>query len=344
MQLPKPLQQTRQYAGHLAIGLISTFALLLVWLSNLMAPVAAGSETEPVRVVIPAGASAGEIAHILAGEGLIKSELLFRALVRWEGVGERLQAGQYELSPGMTPREIIACLAAGDVIEEYVRVTIPEGYTVVQIADLLARESLVDRERFLEVVQSGEFEFDFIDEIPGNVDYRLEGYLFPDTYYFLPGMGEEAIIHHLLQRFDQIVTPEIRARARESGMTLHEVVTLASIVEREARLPEERPIIASVFYNRLSRGMKLRSCATIQYILGEPKERLLLSDLQIPSPYNTYLHAGLPPGPIAAPGKASLLAVVYPADTDFLYFVARNDGSHTFSRTLEEHNRAKRED
>ena len=157
-----------------------------------------------------------------------------------------------------------------------------------------------------------------------------------------PRRGEEAVIDRMLQRFADVINPEIRERARELGMSLHELITLASIVEREARLPEERPIIAGVFHRRLQLGWKLESCATIQYILGEPKERLLTEDTRIPSPYNTYLHTGLPPGPIAAPGEAAIRATAYPEDTEYLFFCADKDGSHIFSRTLEEHNQAKK--
>ncbi|HHY37133.1 MAG TPA: endolytic transglycosylase MltG [Firmicutes bacterium] len=342
MAASSTIQQARRYLVHMVIGIIAALLLLIIGINNLLAPVTLDNTGAPVRVVIPRGATGENIARILAEEGLIKNELLFRLLVRWNGAEAKLQAGEYELSPAMAPGEIIDRLVQGDTVDEYVRVTIPEGYTVLQVADLLAEKGLVDRERFLNLVQEGAFAFDFLAEIPDTVQYRLEGYLFPDTYYFAPEAGEETVINRMLQRFAEVVTPEFRERARELGMSLHELITLASIVEREARLPEERPIIAGVFHNRLQLGRKLESCATIQYILGEPKERLLTEDTRIPSPYNTYLHAGLPPGPIAAPGEASIRAAAYPEETEYLYFLADNDGSHIFSRTLEEHNQAKK--
>ncbi|MGI6142504.1 MAG: endolytic transglycosylase MltG [bacterium] len=338
-----PIQLAKRYLLHIVMGIFAALVLLIIGINNLLAPVTVGSTGTPVRVVIPGGATGGAIAQILADEGLIKNELLFRVLVRWEGAEEKLQAGEYELSPAMAPREIIHRLVQGDTVKDYVRVTIPEGYTVLQIADLLAQEGVVEKARFLDLVQEGVFAFDFISDIPDTVDYRLDGYLFPDTYYFSPELGEEAVINLMLQRFAEVVTPEIRERAQELGMSLHDLITLASIVEREARLPEERPVIAGVFHKRLQLGRKLESCATIQYILGEPKERLLTEDTRIPSPYNTYLHAGLPPGPIAASGEDSIRAAAYPEDTEYLYFCATGDGSHIFSRTLAEHNQAKKQ-
>ena len=342
MAASSTVQLARRYLVHIVIGITAALLLLTIGINNLLAPVAGDGTGNPVRVVIPSGATGGTIARILAEEGLIKNELFFRYLVRWEGAEAKLKAGEYELSPAMAPKEIIDRLVQGDIVQDYVRVTIPEGYTVPQIADLLAEKGLIDRGRFLQLVQEGAFDFDFIGEIPDGVDYRLEGYLFPDTYYFTPEAGEEAVIDRMLQRFADVINPEIRERARELGMSLHELITLASIVEREARLPEERPIIAGVFHRRLQLGWKLESCATIQYILGEPKERLLTEDTRIPSPYNTYLHTGLPPGPIAAPGEAAIRATAYPEDTEYLFFCADKDGSHIFSRTLEEHNQAKK--
>lgn len=340
--LPKPLRQTGLYIRYILLGIVISVGLLLIGVNNLLAPMApANFEAIPVRVTIPAGSSGAQIAKILADKGLIKSELLFRLLVRKEGVAQDLKAGEYQLSPTLTPLELINKLTTGDVISDYVRVTIPEGYTVKQITDLLEAEGLIQRERFLQLVQEGDFPFSFIDKIPADVDYRLEGYLFPDTYHIDLEMDEKAIIQLMLQRFDQVISEtRINELASQLDMTLHEAVTLASIVEKEAKLPEERAVIAGVFHNRLEKGMMLGSCATIQYILGEPKARLLTSDTQIPSPYNTYLHTGLPPGPIAMPGKDSLLAAVKPAETEYYYFRARDDGSHYFTKTLAEHNRA----
>jgi UPF0755 protein len=169
----------------------------------------------------------------------------------------------------------------------------------------------------------------------------LEGYLYPDTYRITTQATEEEIVNMMLARFAREMTTEFREQARAQGLTLHQAVTLASLVEREAQKDAERPRVAAVFLNRLKKGWKLESCATIQYILGEPKARLLNKDLQIDSPYNTYRNYGLPPGPIAAPGRASLQAAVNPADEGYMFFVVAEDGRHIFSRTLQEHNRHK---
>lgn len=174
-----------------------------------------------------------------------------------------------------------------------------------------------------------------------NNEKRLEGYLFPDTYKVTATTTEREIIDMMLARFAREATPEFRQKAQKLGLTLHQAVILASIVEREAKVDKERPKVAAVFLNRMKKGWKLESCATVQYALGQPKARLLNKDLQIDSPYNTYKYSGLPPTPIASPGRASLQAAVNPANVDYLFFVVSQDGRHVFSRTLAEHNRAK---
>ena len=230
-----------------------------------------------------------------------------------------------------------------------VTVTIPEGRRAEEIAEILHQAGLVDPQEFLALVRSGEgFAFAFLEDRPPEASPSLEGYLFPDTYQIPRDSDARAIITLLLSTFDARFTEEMRARAHEQGLTVHEVVTLASIVEREAVLPEERPLIASVFRNRLARGMKLDADPTVQYAMGYDEAQktwwrtLLVEDYQFDSPYNTYRRVGLPPGPICNPGLASIEAVLSPEDTDYLYFVANTvagDGSHVFARTFEEHQR-----
>jgi len=303
-----------------------------------LAPAAGNSGAERVVLVkIPEGASTRQIGEILQRSGLIKNSDFFVFYTRFTGTEKELQAGEYQLSNKMSLPEIIKVIASGKVV--YHRVTIPEGYTVAQICELLARKGIVDKKRFQEVVASGDFSYPFLEGVPAGPK-RLEGFLFPATYRFRAGSSEEEIVDMMLKRFAEAFTPELEKRAQELGFTVREVVTLASLVEREAKLDEERPLIAAVFLNRLHRGMRLESCATVLYALGEQKERLSYKDLQVDSPYNTYLHDGLPPGPIANPGLASIKAVLYPADVDYLYFVSRGDGSHYFSHTLEEHETA----
>lgn len=249
-----------------------------------------------------------------------------------------MQAGTYALSPSENAATILMKLAQGQVAQR--SFTIPEGLTVVQIAERLSQQGLVNQERFLEEAKKGWFDFPYINKVASGPE-RLEGYLFPNTYTVPFNANEHDIIQAMLNEFQAVYGPKEQKRTQELGLTTNQLVTIASLVEREAKQDQERPLVASVFYNRIAKNMRLESCATIQYILGHPKETLTYKDLAIPSPYNTYLHAGLPPGPIACPGKKSLWAALYPSDSPYLYFVARGDGTHHFSRTLREHLEAK---
>ncbi len=306
----------------------------------LAAPVSADPRFgKTLTVTIRRGSSLQEIGELLEQKKLIKSKNFFIFYARLKGKERQIQAGEYQISDTWPLGRILAQIAGGRVVIH--RVTIPEGYTVAQIEELLVRKGIADRVRLREALNSGNFTFSFLSGTLSGPQ-RLEGFLFPATYEFPAGLTEQEILTIMLQRFQKAFTPELQHRAQVMGLSIREVVTLASLVEREARLEAERPIIAAVFLNRLRRGMRLESCATIQYILGRQKERLTYQDLRIPSPYNTYLHEGLPPGPICNPGLASVKAVLYPAEVDYLYFVARGDGSHYFSRTLGEHQTAAR--
>lgn len=299
---------------------------------------------QTVTFEIPQGATSQEIAHLLAEKGLIKNSLVFRSYLLVGGQAASLQAGTYAIPKGSTIPEILDVIAKGKVHVNTVRFTIPEGFTIEQIADTLAKKGLVDRERFLKEEETGTFEYDFVKEIPKKqgMKYRLEGYLFPETYEIKKGVTEHEIIDLMLKQFGNVITPEMRASFKAKGLSLHDAVTMASLVEREARVEKERPIIAGVIFNRLHQQppMLLQIDATVQYVVGQ-KEELLLKDLEVNSPYNTYKNQGLPPGPIAAPGKNSLNAVASPDKHDYLYYVTKKDGSgeHYFARTLEEHNR-----
>lgn len=307
---------------------------------KLMQPVSE-VQVAPKTVYIPPQSSTGSIAALLKSENLIRSPLLFKLYARFHNLDTRLQAGEYEFSAHQSLPEIVQKIADGKV--KTYSFTIPEGFTVEQIAERLAEKGFVDKNKFLYLAKEGDFDYDFIKNLPkSKTKYRLEGFLFPDTYQIPKGFGEKEIINLMLRRFEEVFLDANRERLKALDMDLKDVVIMASIIEREAKLKEEQPIIASVFYNRLERGMPLQSCATVLYALGEQKEVLLNEDLEIESPFNTYKNPGLPPGPIAAPGKAALEAALHPADTDYLYFVAKPDGSHEFTKTLREHNRAKR--
>lgn len=288
-----------------------------------------------IHLVIPPGTSTLQIGELLRERDLVRDAWVFRLLVAWRGLEGRLQAGEYRFASGEGIHQILDRLAGGDVVLH--RVTIPEGYTVAQIAEALARRGLVDRDRFLRLTRK-DYRF-WVPQMRGNASGSLEGYLFPDTYLLPLGLAEERVIHLMVDRF-RAAAGSLLEDPLPMGLTPHEVVTVASLVEREARMDPERARIAGVIYNRLRRGMLLQVDATVLYALGRHQEVVLYRDLEVDSPYNTYRYPGLPPGPIASPGLASMLAAVRPESHDYLYYVARPDGFHVFSRTLEEHNRA----
>jgi len=289
-------------------------------------------------ISVPAGASSLKISKILFDAGLVRHQLAFRIYSRYQGLANKLQAGEYSLNTGMSVPEIARRISGGEV--DMLAFTIPEGYTLKQITETLAGKGLVDRDKFAGLLARGNFNYDFLQGLPAG-EKRLEGYLFPDTYRITRGTSEEEIINLMLSRFAREITPEYRQKAGALGLTLHQAVTLASVVEREAAKDEERPKVAAVFLNRMKKGWKLESCATVQYALGTNKTRLLYKDLQVESPYNTYAYKNLPPGPIAAPGRASLQAAVNPANVDYMFFVVSEAGQHVFSRNIAEHNRNK---
>lgn len=318
------------------LGLAGTFCLAFFFVLSMLSPVSSKTGPREVVVEIPQQATAGVAGKILAEEGLVQSPLAFRLYTRWKGLDGQLKAGRYRLNNGLSTPQIIAELVDGRLAVN--AITIPEGLNTVQVADLLAAKGLVDREKFIFAASDQEFPYGFLKDLPKD-DKRLEGYLFPDTYYFNVGDSESTIIDTMLKRFDrEMVELDYAAQAERNGITLHQAVTIASLIEREAMADEERPLIAGVIYNRLNISMPLQIDATIQYALGENKPELFYKDLEVDSPYNTYRNYGLPPGPIAMPGRASLLAAVNPTDTEYLYYVAKQDGTHAFATTLAQHN------
>jgi UPF0755 protein len=291
---------------------------------------------EAVEFVVESGWSSNRIATELKNSGLIKNENVFLLYCKLTGHNGQLRSGQYLLAPSMSVIQIVKVLLEGKVIEESFMV--PEGYQLKQIEKVFVSAGICDAETFWDTAANGRFDYSFLNGLEAG-EKRLEGYLFPDTYRIDRGMPAERVMNLMLRRFEEIyqTMPE-----NGTGLTENQIVILASIVENEIKLDEERPLAASVFLNRLRQGMKLESCATIQYHYDVKKTRLLYSDLEIESPYNTYKYPGLPPGPISSPGAASIKAVFEAPETDYLFFVAKNDGSggHVFSRTLSEHNRA----
>ena len=285
-------------------------------------------------VVVPQGYTTAEIATLLAEEGVIADASPFVWYCRLNGLDGKLQAGEYVLSSEDGIPAVAAKLAAGRVY--VVKFTVPEGYDKRKTARVVEAARICSAEEFLEACGRG----DPRGRVPTD---DLEGYLFGDTYEVTGDAGADDVVATMVDRFFEVLGPDGVARAEESGRSLQDAVTLASIVEREALLDDERPLVASVFYNRLARGMRLESCATVIYALGRDVDRLTIQDLKVDSPYNTYMHAGLPPGPICSPGRASLMAALDPAQTDYLFFVSNGDGSHTFTKTLRGHLAARSE-
>ncbi len=317
---------------------------LYYYYTGLLEPVEPAAEDEYIIVDIPSGANTETIASILEHENLIQNQFAFRYYARSRDIGHSFAAGTYRLSPSMHASRIAEIITAGDVYAETTWFTIPEGYTVKQAAEKLEAEGLVDSSIFLELAANPSEtileNYPYLQDINDpQIDYLLEGYLFPDTYEIYTTADEEEIIKLMLNRMDGALNSAAAERAGELGHTLHEILTLASLVEREAAVDHERDRIAGVIHNRLAVGQRLQIDATIQYILGETKEFLTYADLEIPSPYNTYQNAGLPPGPIAAPGRASIEAALYPEDHDYFYYNYKYDGTgeHYFSYTYEEH-------
>jgi len=290
--------------------------------------------SEQFIILVKPGMAANDIGALLYKQGAIKSILLFRIVSKIQGMENSMKPGEYIFSKNMTVQQIVAMLARGETSDEHI--TIPEGYTVEQIAKLLQEKQLGSANIFKAVAQSF-VPYPYMINDNSNVKYKSEGYMFPDTYQISKETTEEQILAMMTMQFDKQFTESMRARAAEIGLSIKDVIILASLVEKEAQLPSDRPIIAGVFLNRLQQKMPMQSCATIQYILGYPKPELTVQDTEISSPYNTYQHMGLPPGPIANPGIAAINAVLYSQKTDYVYFVADKQGAHHFSKTYEEH-------
>lgn len=326
----------------LVIVLIFLFISASFYYQSLFKPVSTRA-SEEVVVNIPSGYSTHQIAKLLKEKNLIKNDWFFVWRAKILKADGKLKAGKYLLSQNMTVDQIIEKIAAGKSEMDVFKVTIPEGYTVKDIAKKLAQIGLVDEKKFLEVAQNGDFEYSFLKNIPRDRPNRLEGYLFPDTYFIPVNADEKEIINMMLKRFEEVYNTVIKDNAQRMGMTPDEIVIVASIVEKEAVLDRERPIIAGVIYNRLKKKMKLELCPTVEYALGTHKEVLSYQDLKVDSPYNTYEHYGLPIGPICNPGLKSIEAALNPSKHDYYYFVARGDGTHIFSRTYQEHLKAQRE-
>lgn len=300
------------------------------------AEVAADAESvneRSIQVKIREGTSTAEIAEKLAERGVIKSKLKFRILARLRGYDDKLRPGSYTFTANMEDEEVFAKLLTGE--KRLIKFTIPEGFGVKEIAERLQNLDLVEKDEFLKA--AADFApYDYMKKHE-NVFYAAEGFLFPDTYAVESDMEINEILDLMAKTFDDKLKPYMRKQAADMGLSIYDLITLASLVEREVRFPEDRPIVAQVLLKRLKLNMPLQTDATLQYLMDTPKEDVSIEDTQIDSPYNTYQHMGLPPGPIANPGMASIEAVLHPADTEYLYFVADRRGHNHYTTTYEEH-------
>lgn len=313
------------------LGLCLAAAGVGLWFYRYATTPTGTSETTAVVWIKP-GQGFFEATAQLQRAGLVKHPEKFRWLAYLNGDERRIRAGEYELSASMSPRAILDTLVRGEAILH--KVVVPEGATICKIGESLEMVGLVSQEAFLKAAADPA-----LIEALGLEGDTMEGYLFPETYHFSRDVTAEQVINKMVAQFRSVFTQAWTDRARDVGFTIHEVVTLASIVEKETARPDERPHIAAVFLNRLKRHMRLESDPTVIYGMKDFDGNITRKDLKDLTPYNTYRIKGLPPGPIANPGRDSIEAVLYPSEKPYLYFVSKNDGSHHFSRTFSEHNK-----
>ena len=320
------------------IGITIVLLILLVvgYIYIQIGPYNKNSEKD-ILVEIPNGATLTKVSSILEENKLIKNKVLFKVVSKFKEDNNGVKAGKYLLSQKYSNSEILDILISGKTYNDGIKVTIPEGSTYKEVIKYLTNKKIGKVEVYEELINNPKEFYDkykFLDEKDITT---LEGFLYPDTYYFEKDMSEKDVISAMLKRFSEVYTPELKEKQKKMGLTLQQVINMASIIEKEAVKDVDRPKIAGVFYNRLEIGMPLQSDATIQYIFDERKHIVSYSDLKIDSPYNSYLNKGLPPTPIANPGIKSIEAALEPEDNDYLYFVATVDGGNNYSKTYDEH-------
>ncbi len=298
-------------------------------------------------ILIKKGMPLRKIASLLEQEEIIRNRDFFVGMVTLLGKKGEIKAGEYDFHTRMRPLEILNSLIKGQA-KQYL-ITIPEGYTLLQIGQLLEEMGIVEKATFLQKATSSAFiaSLGLWETLPNQTKdavkrewLSLEGYLFPNTYHFIKEMNPEEVIGIMVHQFRKVFGPDLIERAYRIGVSPHDAIIMASIIEKETSLPEERPLVSAVFYNRLKQKMPLQSDPTVIYGINHFDGNLTKEHLLTPSPYNTYLNLGLPPTPICNPGKGSIMAALHPAPVPYLYFVSKNDGSHHFSQSYEEHQRA----
>ncbi len=312
---------------------------------------------EGAVIEVSSGEGIDSVGQKLKRENIIDSVILFKAYSWMSGKESQIKAGKYNLNSEMSVKEIVNKMAGGNVIQDIVTIRITEGKRLSEIADILKQQEVATREEFLEITgypqkkykeeerrnrQQFANNYDFLQDKPA--EYGLEGYLFPDTYEFYKNIEAEKVVMKMLNNFSRKLTPDIRQEIKERGKTVHEIITMASLLEKEARTEEEMKIVAGIFWDRMEEETPLQSCATIAYALGKDKIKYSNLDTEIDSPYNTYRHKGLPPAPIGNPGLKAIRAAIDPTETDYRYFLSPVGSDKTlFSETYEEHLRKKRQ-
>jgi UPF0755 protein len=307
---------------------------------------------EKQKFIIEKGEGVNRISQNLKKQKIIRSMWNFEVYVWLEKMGKKFQAGEYFLSPSMNIKEITKILTSGEIIPNQKTIKIIEGWNYKEIGKYLENKMNISKEDFFSVTYDLQWEnkYDFLKDNPwinkvGTVykpPLQIEGYLFPDTYQIYKDANSEDIIKKMLDNFNKKLSIKMREDIKKQGKTIFEIITLASIIEKEVSKEEDRKIVAGIFYKRLKQGIHLESCATINYILGNNKKQLSFEDTRVESPYNTYLNKGLPPGPISNPGIFAIKAAIYPQETDYLFFLSKPTGETVFSKTFEEHNKNKR--
>jgi UPF0755 protein len=303
--------------------------------------------SQNVEVSIPKGSNTNDIAKILKENEVIKSTNFFRYKAKKLGYASKFQYGDFIINTRMGYKEMMEILSSEGQKRATTSITIPEGYSISQISELVSNKGLCSQSEFMNAINNASYYYKFVDSIP-NRDLKLQGYVFPSTYEFYKDSTGEEIVNKMLSQFNNIFKEEYYERAKELGMTIDEIITIASIIEKEVRVPEERKRVAGVIYNRLNRNKNLEMCSTVVYawaLKGEPveRDRLLFKHLDIDSPYNTYMYTGLPVGPVANPGEESIIAALYPEEHNYLFFVLKNPetGEHEFNETIQGHNKSK---
>ena len=292
---------------------------------------------ENIKFVVESGEGVNQISYNLHEKKIIKSKLLFETYLWKEKKEDKIKAGEYNLSSSMNIKEIVEVLEAGKIIKNERNIKIIEGWNIKDIDSYLAKENILLEKEFMNKLKDISIsDFNFLEK------EALEGFLFPDTYRIYNNATAEDIIYKMLSNFDKKLDNNLREEIRKQGKSIYEIITMASIIEKEVRSIEDMKIVSGIFWNRIKNGQALESCATLAYIIGINKKQYTYEDTRINSPYNTYMNQGLPPGPICNPGLKAIQAAIYPEFTDYNYFLSSSkDGKTIFSRNLEEHNKNK---